>query len=69
MQVGDLVKCNGLVAKDPKEPSTKAFGFAGLHQILKKYRNKHGAPRVSLLCLLTGSVTDGIRPCAVEVLS
>tara|TARA_R110000824_G_scaffold8737_5_gene39706 strand:- start:14994 stop:15203 length:210 start_codon:yes stop_codon:yes gene_type:complete len=69
MKIGDLVKCNGLVAKDPKESDSKTFIFGGLHQVLKKYRNKHGAPRISLICLSTGTIDDGIRPSAVTVLS
>ena len=68
MKVGDLVKCSGLVAKDPKEPGAKTFVFAGFHHVLKIYRNKHGAPRISLVCLSTGAVADGIRPSALEVL-
>jgi len=69
MQVGDLVKCSGLVAKDPKEPGAKAFVFAGFYHVLKMYRNKYGAPRISLLCLFTGAVTDGIRPSALKALN
>jgi hypothetical protein len=69
MKVGDLVKCSGLVARDPKEPGTKTFVFAGLRHVLRMYRNKYGAPRISVVCLSTGAVADGIRPSALEVLS
>ena len=69
MQVGDLVECSGLVARDPKESATKAFVFASFYHVFKMYRNKYGAPRISLLCLFTGTVTDGIRPSALKVLS
>jgi hypothetical protein len=69
MKVGDLVKCSGLVARDPKEPGAKTFVFAGLHHVLRMYRNKYGAPRISLVCLSTGAIADGIRPSALEVLS
>ena len=69
MQVGDLVKCNGLVAQDPKETGSRTFVFGGLHQVLRRYRNKYGAPRISVLCLSTGAIDDGIRPSAAKVLS
>ena len=54
MKVGDLVK------RDV---------WGGYYQIMEIYRNEHGAPRISILNLATGTHLIDIRPSHVKVLS
>ena len=63
MQIGDLVNMRQTVQPAPGTNPP----LYGLFHLLEMYRNP--APRLKLLCLLTGETYIDVRPSAVEVLS
>ena len=63
MKVGDLVNMRQTVARAPGTNPP----LCGLFHILEMYRNP--APRLKLLCLLTGETYIDVRPSAVEAVS
>tara|TARA_R110000824_G_scaffold41357_3_gene123080 strand:+ start:586 stop:777 length:192 start_codon:yes stop_codon:yes gene_type:complete len=63
VQAGDLVNMRQTVQPAPGTNPP----LNGLFHLLEMYRNP--APRLKLLCLLTGETYIDVRPSAVEVLS